>query len=138
MAAPGSLLARTRTVASYDYPRKNLVMFSTAISPDGTWVYVVTRPVDASSDAGWCHGPGTPNPAAGGDHGHRHAAVVRRAALIRRVTSANPDGTPGGTYELPSALASAIVNTEQVGGQPLALGATLAARTRPGAELRTE
>jgi hypothetical protein len=50
-AAPGSLLARAKTVASYDYPRKNLVMFSTAISPDGTWVYVVTRPDDPSSDA---------------------------------------------------------------------------------------
>ncbi len=45
-AAPGSLLARAKTVGSYDYPRKNLVMFSAAISPDGTWVYVVTRPID--------------------------------------------------------------------------------------------
>jgi|HubBroStandDraft_2_1064218.scaffolds.fasta_scaffold07744_2 hypothetical protein len=52
---------------------------------------------------------------------------TQRAALIRRVTSANPDGTPGGTYELPSALASAIINTEQMGGQPLALGLGLAA-----------
>jgi hypothetical protein len=52
---------------------------------------------------------------------------AQRAALIHRVTSANPDGTPGGTYEMPSALASAVVNTEQMGGQPLALGIGLAA-----------
>jgi predicted lysophospholipase L1 biosynthesis ABC-type transport system permease subunit len=53
--------------------------------------------------------------------------AAQRAALVHRVTSANPDGTPGGTYELHSALASAVVNTEQMGGQPLALGAGLAA-----------
>jgi hypothetical protein len=53
--------------------------------------------------------------------------AAQRAALLHRVTSANPDGTPGGTYELHSALASAVVNTEQMGGQPLALGAGLAA-----------
>lgn len=52
---------------------------------------------------------------------------AQRAALIHRVVSANPDGTPGGTYELRSALASAIINTEQLGGQPLALGLGLAA-----------
>jgi len=55
------------------------------------------------------------------------STAAQRAALIHRVTSANPDGTPGGTYEMPSALASAVVNTEQMGGQPLALGAGLAA-----------
>jgi hypothetical protein len=55
------------------------------------------------------------------------ATRTQRAALIHRVTSANPDGTPGGTYEMPSALASAVVNTEQMGGQPLALGIGLAA-----------
>jgi FtsX-like permease family len=53
--------------------------------------------------------------------------AAQRAALIHRVTSANPDGTPGGTYEMRSALASAIINTEQLGGQPLALGLGLAA-----------
>jgi hypothetical protein len=52
---------------------------------------------------------------------------AQRAALIRRVTSANPDGTPGGTYELHRVLASEVVNTEQMGGQPLALGIGLAA-----------
>jgi hypothetical protein len=45
-SAPGSLLTRAKAVGSYDYPRKDLAMFSVAISPDGTWVYVVTRPID--------------------------------------------------------------------------------------------
>jgi len=44
-SAPGSLLSRAKTVGSYDYPRKDLYMFSEAISPDGNWVYVVTRPI---------------------------------------------------------------------------------------------
>ena len=44
-SAPGSLLTRARTVGGYDYPRKDWYMFSVAISPDGTWVYVVTRPI---------------------------------------------------------------------------------------------
>ena len=44
-SAPGPLLSRAKTVGSYDYPRKDLYMFSEAISPDGNWVYVVTRPI---------------------------------------------------------------------------------------------
>ena len=44
-----------------------------------------------------------------------------------RIVSADPDGTPGGSYELRHARASAIVNTEQMGGQPLALAVGLAA-----------
>jgi hypothetical protein len=44
-SAPGALLTRAKTVGSYDYPRKDLYMFSAAISPDGNWVYVVTRPI---------------------------------------------------------------------------------------------
>ena len=44
-SAPGSLLTRAKTVGSYDYARKDLYMFAVAISPDGNWVYVVTRPV---------------------------------------------------------------------------------------------
>jgi FtsX-like permease family len=51
----------------------------------------------------------------------------QRARLVHRVVDANPDGTPGGTYELRRVQASAVVNTEQMGGQPLALGAGLAA-----------
>jgi hypothetical protein len=44
-SAPGSLLTRAKTVGSYDYPRKDLYIFSVAISPGGNWVYVVTRPI---------------------------------------------------------------------------------------------
>jgi hypothetical protein len=51
---------------------------------------------------------------------------AQRAALVSRIVSANPDGTPGGSYELQHARASAIVNTEQMGGQPLALALGLA------------
>jgi predicted lysophospholipase L1 biosynthesis ABC-type transport system permease subunit len=52
---------------------------------------------------------------------------AQRAALASRIVSANPDGTPGGSYELSHARASAIVNTEQMGTQPLALALGLAA-----------
>ena len=45
-SAPGPLLTKAKTVGSYDYPRKDLYMFSVAISPDGTRVYVVTRPIN--------------------------------------------------------------------------------------------
>jgi len=45
---------------------------------------------------------------------------------VDRIVSADPDGTPGGSYELSHARASAIVNTEQMGGQPLALAVGLA------------
>ena len=45
-SAPGSLLTRAKTVGSYDYTRKDLYMFAVAISPDGNWVYVVTRPIN--------------------------------------------------------------------------------------------
>lgn len=44
-SAPGSLLTRAKTVGSYDSSRKDLYMFSAAISPEGNWVYVVTRPI---------------------------------------------------------------------------------------------
>ena len=44
-SAPGPLLTRAKTVGSYDYPRKASYMFSVAISPDGTWVYVATGPI---------------------------------------------------------------------------------------------
>ena len=52
---------------------------------------------------------------------------TQRAALVSRIVSATLDGSPGGTYELQHARASAIVNTEQMGGQPLALALGLAA-----------
>ncbi|HEY7143596.1 MAG TPA: FtsX-like permease family protein, partial [Streptosporangiaceae bacterium] len=52
--------------------------------------------------------------------------AAQRAALVSRIVSANPDGTPGGSYELQHARAAAIVNTQQMGGQPLALAVGLA------------
>ena len=52
---------------------------------------------------------------------------AQRARLVDRIVSANPDGTPGGSYELTHARASAVVNAEQMGGQPLALAVGLAA-----------
>jgi hypothetical protein len=52
---------------------------------------------------------------------------TQRAALVSRIVSATLDGSPGGTYELQHARASAIVNTEQMGGQPLTLALGLAA-----------
>jgi hypothetical protein len=52
---------------------------------------------------------------------------AQRDQLVRRIVSADPDGTPGGTYELRRVQASAVVNTEQMGGQPLALALGLAA-----------
>ena len=54
-------------------------------------------------------------------------AGTQRAALVSRIVSATLDGSPGGTYELRHARASAIVNTEQMGGQPLTLALGLAA-----------
>ena len=56
-------------------------------------------------------------------------SAAQRAALVHRITSANPDGTPGGTYQLGlhRARAASIVNATQMGGQPLALALGLAA-----------
>ena len=51
----------------------------------------------------------------------------QRARLVSRITSANPDGTPGGTYQLTQFKAAAIENASQMGGQPLALALGLAA-----------
>jgi predicted lysophospholipase L1 biosynthesis ABC-type transport system permease subunit len=52
---------------------------------------------------------------------------AQRARLVSRIVSANPDGTPGGSYELPHALASTIINAQHLGGQPIALALALAA-----------
>jgi len=54
-------------------------------------------------------------------------SAAQRARLVHRITSANPDGTPGGTYQLTHYRAAAIVNASQMGGQPLALALGLAA-----------
>jgi FtsX-like permease family len=55
--------------------------------------------------------------------------AAQRARLVQWITSHNPDGTPGGTYQLTHFRAAAIENASQMGGQPLslALGVTAAA-----------
>jgi hypothetical protein len=55
------------------------------------------------------------------------ATAQQRTALVHRIVSANPDGTPGGSYELPPMQASAVHNAAELGGQPVALAAGLAA-----------
>jgi ABC-type lipoprotein release transport system permease subunit len=52
--------------------------------------------------------------------------AAQRTALVRRITSANPDGTPGGTYELSRPLAAEVSNASGMSGQPLALAVGLA------------
>jgi predicted lysophospholipase L1 biosynthesis ABC-type transport system permease subunit len=52
---------------------------------------------------------------------------VQRARLVNRIVSANPTNFPGGTYQLTGAQASAVINAEHMGGQPLALALGLAA-----------
>jgi FtsX-like permease family len=51
----------------------------------------------------------------------------QQADLVNRITSANPDGTPGGTYQLTEFKAAAIEDASQMGGQPLALALGMAA-----------
>jgi hypothetical protein len=55
------------------------------------------------------------------------ATAAQRARLIHRIVSHNPDGLPGGTYELHTAIASSVSNAAQMGNQPLALAIGLAA-----------
>ncbi len=50
----------------------------------------------------------------------------QREALVKRITLANPDGQPGGTYYLPPMQASVVYNAVQLGGQPIALAVGLA------------
>jgi ABC-type lipoprotein release transport system permease subunit len=56
-------------------------------------------------------------------------SAAQRARLVHVITSANPDGTPGGTYQLrlDRARPAAILNSAQMGSQPLALALGLAA-----------
>ena len=56
-------------------------------------------------------------------------SAAQRTSLVRRITAADPDGIPGGTYELRlnRVRAAAILNAEQMGGQPLTLALGLAA-----------
>jgi hypothetical protein len=53
----------------------------------------------------------------------------QRAQLVRTITAANPDRTPGGSYELTldRAGAAEVDNASQMAGQPLALALGLAA-----------
>ena len=51
---------------------------------------------------------------------------AERAAVIRHITSADPDGTPGGTYQLDRPLAAEVSNASGMSGQPLALAVGLA------------
>ena len=55
-------------------------------------------------------------------------SAAQRTSFVRRITAANPDGVPGGTYELRMnrVRAAAILNAEQMGGQPLTLALGLA------------
>jgi ABC-type lipoprotein release transport system permease subunit len=53
-------------------------------------------------------------------------SAAQRARLVREITSANPDGTRGGTYQLTQYRAAAIVYESHMGGQPLALALGLA------------
>jgi FtsX-like permease family len=53
--------------------------------------------------------------------------AAQRRQLVAAISSANPDGTPGGTYELTQYLAAAVQNASQMGSQPLALALGLAA-----------
>jgi hypothetical protein len=50
----------------------------------------------------------------------------QRLQLVRKITSANPDGTPGGSYGLGPLRAAAVANASGMGGQPLALALGLA------------
>jgi hypothetical protein len=53
--------------------------------------------------------------------------AARRARLVAAITSADPDGTPGGTYELKRTPAAAVIDASKMGSQPLALALGLAA-----------
>ena len=48
-------------------------------------------------------------------------------AVAARIIAANPDGTPGGTYQLGPQLGAPVVNASQMGSQPLALAVGVAA-----------
>jgi predicted lysophospholipase L1 biosynthesis ABC-type transport system permease subunit len=55
------------------------------------------------------------------------ATPAQRARLIHRIVSHSPDGQPGGTSAVPTAIASSVSNAAQMGNQPLALAIGLAA-----------
>ncbi len=47
--------------------------------------------------------------------------------VVQRILAAEPDGTPGGMYQIHPVLAAALVNDAQMGDQPLTLAVVLAA-----------
>jgi FtsX-like permease family len=53
------------------------------------------------------------------------APGVRPATVVRPIVRADPGGTPGGVYQQPRVLGAAIVNANQMSGQPLALAFAL-------------
>jgi hypothetical protein len=46
--------------------------------------------------------------------------------IVRRILAAEPDGTPGGMYQIHPVLAASLVNDAQMGDQPLTLAGVLA------------
>jgi hypothetical protein len=52
--------------------------------------------------------------------------AAQGAQLVRFITGKNPDGTPGGTYQLTQYRAAAIEDASMMGSQPLALALGLA------------
>jgi hypothetical protein len=46
--------------------------------------------------------------------------------IVQRILAAEPDGTPGGMYQIHPVLAAALVNDAQMGDQPLTLAVVLA------------
>jgi hypothetical protein len=55
------------------------------------------------------------------------SSAADATALAARITSANPDGTPGGTYRLGPQLGAPVVNASQMGSLPVTLAAGVAA-----------
>jgi FtsX-like permease family len=53
------------------------------------------------------------------------APGVRAHTVVQPIVRADPGGTPGGVYQLPRLLGAAIVNANQMSGQPLALAFAL-------------
>ena len=46
--------------------------------------------------------------------------------MVQRILAADPDGTPGGMYQIHPVLAAALANDAQMGDQPLTLAVVLA------------
>jgi hypothetical protein len=46
--------------------------------------------------------------------------------IVRRILAAEPDGVPGGMYQIHPVLAAALVNDKQMGDQPITLAVVLA------------